>query len=190
MRFRTLAPLALLAVVGCQTTKVGQPLAPELAGDGVESQLEFWHALPERKAVSNDEAFHALLLFADGADPATDYAGRMQTMKERRMLPANFNESAADVARRGTIAYALARALGIKGGLTMQLFGTSQRYAVRELQYAGLFPPSSPQQTFSGAEFLGIMGRAEDYQRNEIEDAFAPAAGPAPVENASPNGGA
>jgi hypothetical protein len=55
--------------------------------------------------------------------------------------------------------------LSIKGGLTMRVFGPHPRYAERELEYAGLFPPSSPQQVFSGAEFLGIIGRAEDYQR-------------------------
>jgi hypothetical protein len=30
--------------------------------------------------------------------------------------------------------------------------------------YLNLFPPSSPEQTFSGSEFVGIIGRAEDYQ--------------------------
>ena len=31
--------------------------------------------------------------------------------------------------------------------------------------FLDLFPPSSPNQTFSGTEFLGIMGKLEDYQR-------------------------
>jgi hypothetical protein len=33
--------------------------------------------------------------------------------------------------------------------------------------YTGLFPASSPNQTFSGQELLGIFGRAEDYQRTQ-----------------------
>ena len=81
------------------------------------------------------------------------------------MLPGGFDGAADAPVRRGTLAVALARALGVGGGLTMRLFGPQPRYAVRELQYAGVYPPSSPQQTFSGAEFLGIIGRAEDYQR-------------------------
>ena len=181
MRFNLIVLLSAFVASGCQSAKVAQPLTPELAG----SAIEFWHALPERHAVSNDEAFHAVLLFADGADPAADYDGRVRLLKERGMLPADFNGAAGDVARRGVVAMALAQALGIKGGLTMQLFGASPRYAVRELQYAGLFPPSSPQQTFSGAEFLGIIGRAEDYQRAQIDDAFAPE-----TADAAPNGGA
>ena len=31
--------------------------------------------------------------------------------------------------------------------------------------FLGIYPPSSPNQTFSGTEYLGIIGKAEDYQR-------------------------
>jgi hypothetical protein len=194
MRFNAppAAPALFTAVVlivlgGCHsTTHVAQPLAPELAKSDPDSQVEFWHTLPNHKAVSNDEAFHGLLLFADGDDPSADYAGRVETLKQRRMLPGGFNAAAGEPVRRGTVAVALAQVLSIRGGLTMHLFGSSPRYAVRELQYAGLFPPSSPQQTFSGAEFLGIIGRAEDYQRAQTPaDELTPPA----AEAASDTGG-
>src|SRR5206468_2335657 len=126
----TALTLGLLAVGGCHAAAgVAQPLAPELAKNDADAQVEFWHALPERKAVSNDEAFHALLLFADGKDDAADYAGRVEALKQRRMLPGDFNSAASDPLRRGTLAMALARTLGINGGLTMHLFGASPRYA-------------------------------------------------------------
>ena len=32
--------------------------------------------------------------------------------------------------------------------------------------YMNLYPVSSPNQTFTGNEFLGIIGRMEDYQRS------------------------
>jgi hypothetical protein len=35
------------------------------------------------------------------------------------------------------------------------------------LQYMLIFPYSSPQQTFSGSEFVGVIGALEDYQRAE-----------------------
>jgi hypothetical protein len=172
--------VTLVWLGGCHATSphVAQPLAPELAKGDPDAQVEFWHTLPGRKAVSNDEAFHGLLLFADGDDKSADYAGRVESLKQRRMLPGDFNAAAGEPVRRGTVAVALAEILSIRGGLTMHLFGSSSRYAVRELQYAGLFPPSSPQQIFSGAEFLGIIGRAEDYQRAQgpAGDELPPAA--------------
>jgi hypothetical protein len=139
---------------------------------------------------TNDEAFHALLLFVDGSDPASDYAGRVAVLNERKMLPAGFNGVAEGAVKRGTVAVALVRALQIRGGLSMRLFGPTPRYAVRELQYMNLFPQSSPQQTFSGQELLGIIGRAEDYQRmfdeNALSDASS-AAGTHQTESAAPD---
>ena len=81
------------------------------------------------------------------------------------MLPSDFDAPAEAAIRRGTLAVGIVRLLSIEGGLTMQIFGPRPRYAVRELEALGIYPPSSPQQTFSGAELLGIVGRVEDHQR-------------------------
>jgi len=162
---------------GCQTARVDQSLTAELGGSDPDAQLEFWHRLAEQPVTSNDDAFHGLLLFLDSEDPATDYAGRVEALQARGMLRAGFDEPAEQAIARGTLAAALARALNIRGGVLMTLTGRNPRYAVRELQYMGLFPPSSENQTFNGAEFLGVIGKAEDYQRG-TERAGAGAAPP------------
>jgi hypothetical protein len=154
-----------LAVAGCQTARVEQPLTHELGGNDPGQQLEFWHRLADRPVTSNDEAFHGLLLYLDGQDPATDYAGRVRAMKARRLLPGGFDQPAERAVDRGTLAVAIVRALDIKGGVTMRVLGATPRYATRELVFMELYPPSSPGQTFSGAEFLGIIGKLEDHQR-------------------------
>jgi hypothetical protein len=166
------ALLSATVLAGCRTARVTQPLPAEVMSNDESAQMDFWHALPDRKVVGNDEAFHALLLFLDETDPATDYDGRVRALKDRKLLPSGFNRAANDAVTRGTLAVAFARALNIKGGLTMTLFGPTERYATRELMYTGLFPSSSPNQTFSGQELVGIFGRAEDYQRTN--EAAAP----------------
>jgi hypothetical protein len=146
---------------------VQQPLTHELGGNDPNEQLEFWHRLAVQPVTSNDDAFHGLLLYLDGDDPAPDYAGRLQALKSRKMLPAGFNQPAEQAVERGTLAVALVKALDIKGGLMLRLLGPNPRYAVRELVFMELYPQSSPRQTFSGAEFLGIIGKVEDYQRDQ-----------------------
>src|ERR1051325_11494830 len=155
--------------VGCHSAKVAQPLTGKLAGNDPDAQLEFWHTLATRPVTSNDEAFHGLLLYADGQDPAKDYSGRVATLKQRKMLPHNFDRPADEAVQRGPLALAICRALDIKGGVMLRLTG-AERYAVRELQYLELYPPSGPNQTYSGSEFLGIIGRMEDYQRGNPAD--------------------
>ena len=162
------------SLAGCQTAHVAHPLTETTAGNDPDAQLEFWHTLASRPVASNDEAFHGVLLYLDQQDPAKDYAGRVQLLKSRKMLSSGFDKPADEAVTRGTLAVILVQAAQIKGGVIMQFTGPSERYATRELEFANLYPQSSPNQTFSGSEFLGIIGRLEDYQR--VNPAEAPAA--------------
>lgn len=166
---RIILTMALLCA-GCATTKVPDRLPVEAFANDADAQVEFWHTLADKPLASNDAAFHGLLLYTDGSDPAENYEQRVRMLKDRKMLPSRFDGAADDAVKRGDLAVAIVRILDIKGGLTMRLFGPSPRYAVRELTYETIFPPSSPHQTFSGAEFVGIIGRIEDYQRGDPAD--------------------
>jgi hypothetical protein len=149
---------------------MGQPLTKQLASSDPDAQLEFWHELAEHSITSNDEAFHGLLLYLDGKDESADYAARVAALKARKMLPGGFDEPAEASIRRGTLAVAIVRMIHARGGLTMAVIGPQPRYAVRELMFLNVYPPSTPNQSFSGNEFLGIMGRVEDYQRGNAAD--------------------
>ena len=144
---------------------MANPLTASLAGNDPETQLNFWHTLASRPVTSNDEAFHGLLLYADGEDKAASYEDRVQQLKQRKMLPKGFNAPADVAVSRGDLAVAVCRILEIKGGVMLRLTGAHPRYAVKELEFLEVYPSSSPHQTFSGNEFLGIIGRVEDYQR-------------------------
>jgi hypothetical protein len=182
----------VLILSSCQSPRVPNPLTTTSGGNAPDQQLAFWHDLSRRPITCNDEAFHGLLLFLYQDDPAPDYAARVKLMHERKLLPAKFDRPADEAVDRGTLAVAITRSLSIKGGWALHTFGDSPRYAVRELEYLGLFPPSSPSQTFSGEDFVAIIGRLEDYQRGDPSNVPAGvlpgemAAGPAPGYNAAP----
>lgn len=166
-----LASLAVLgALVGCNSGRVEQPLTGTLGGSEPETQIEFWHALTERPLASHDEAFHAVLLMLDGADGSADYAGRVDALRGRGLLPEGFDRPADEGITRGVLAAVLARSLGIDGGVMMRLSGAHPRYADREMQYVGLYPRGSPNQTLSGIELVGILARAEDWKRDNPVD--------------------
>jgi hypothetical protein len=154
----------LILVVGCAAPKMGKPLTRELAGNDPDAQVNFWHSLADEHVTTNDQAFHGLLLYADGKDDNADYAARVATLKARKWLPSGFKGTADTGVHRGDVAVAVMRILKDKGGLTIHVIGPVPRYAVRELMFLDVFPPSSTNQTFSGNEFVGIMGRVEDFQ--------------------------
>lgn len=180
-------PLAcMLLLAGCHTAHVSESVTSKFGANDPDAQIEFWHALGEKPVTCNDDAFHGLLIYIDGEDTSETYAARVDTLKSRGLLSKQFDEPDTQAVNRGTLAVAIARSLKIRGGLLMRATGTAPRYAVRELVYEGVYPPSSPNQTFSGAEFLGVMGKMEDWQRgNAVE---VPAA-VLPGEAASGGGG-
>jgi len=156
-----------LFLAGCQATKVPGPLLTvEHGGNTVDEQMTFWHELNSRPMTSNDEAFHGLLLLIDGEDGAADYEARVANLVERGLLAKNFDASADDAVLRGTVAFVIVKALDIKGGAVMRTFGPSPRYALRELVYMNMLEPSSTHQTFSGAAFVSLVGRVDDYERS------------------------
>ena len=168
--FATLALTAACALTGCSTMTVSEPLTQKYGGADAEAQMEFWHALYESKLTSNDEAFHGLLLFLDGKDDCADYPARVELLKSRALLAADFDRPANQAVQRGDLAVVVMSSLNVKGGMASKLFPHSGRYAMRELQYAGLFPPGSPWQSFTGGQFVSIIGRLEDYTRTNPTD--------------------
>src|SRR5690348_3474689 len=94
--------VACAALAGCQSATVKEPVVATLGGADIDQQMEFWHTLAERPITCNDDAFHGLLLYLDGADPAADYAGRVTTLKSRSLIPAGFNRPANAAVERGT----------------------------------------------------------------------------------------
>ena len=164
--------IALLALAcGCQPkTHVPESLTQKLGGVEPDDQMEFWHELADKRMTSNDDAFRGLLLYMDGKDEAKNYEDRVANLRSRKMLPKGFDEPADLAISRGTLAVAITRLISLKGGVGMRLLGNTPRYAVRELMFVGVYPTSSPNQTFSGAEYVGIIGRVEDYQRGNPAD--------------------
>jgi hypothetical protein len=159
-----------LAMTGCTAGRVNNPLTHEFGSNKIDAQFEFWHQLATRPLTSNDEALHGLLLYALDADPANTYEERVAEMTARGWLPRGFKREATEAVRRGDVAVAAVRILGIKGGLMLRLTGgKSPRYALLELEDLGILPTSSENQSFSGSEFFGVVGRMEDYRRgNDI----------------------
>lgn len=161
---RWLSLALFITLTACQRSIVQDPLNTNYPVEDVNESLNFWHSLADRNVVSNDEAFHALINFANQSDPNENYAQRVAWLKDRKMLNNTFNRPHNEAVSRGTVAKIITHMLNLKGGLTIQLTGISPRYALKELEYYKIMPPSTQHQGLSGVEFIGIITRAEEFQ--------------------------
>jgi len=149
---------------GCARSMITGGLDTAYDPQDITRDVAFWHRLPERSAITNDEGLHGLLGFVYGEDPAKTYAERVKLAVEKDLLPEGFNEPLNATMTRGTLAYALAKYLDVKGGVMMSLTGGSARYATRELTYMGLLPEDSTvNQSISGLDFVGVISKVQDF---------------------------
>ena len=65
--------------------------------------------------------------------------------------------------RKGLFAYMLYSALDVKGGITLSLFGVSERYALKELVYQGILSSGNVKDILSGDELVTTTMRAADF---------------------------
>lgn len=158
------AIIVLACATGCARTRIATPLATDYPPDDAVQELAFWHQLPSRSAVSNDEGFHGLILLADGRDPSGSYDARVALLKAKGWLPDSFDEPGDLAMQRGRLASLVVQMLEIRGGVMMNVFGPTPRYATRELAYIGLIPPfSSELQAINGLEYMGVISKAQDF---------------------------
>ncbi len=164
-RVSPLAVLALAATLlaGCARTVVEDPQDTNYPADDVSAQLDFWHELPGRSAVTNDEGFHGVILFFEGADTYGSYGARVDRLKELGWLPDGFDEEPNLAMQRGTLARILVRALDIDGGVMMFLTNKHPRYANKELQFLGIMPYGAEFMVIDGLDYVGVISRAQDF---------------------------
>jgi hypothetical protein len=157
------ALVAPATLSGCARSIVTDGLSTNYDRTDPAAEVVFYHNLANMNKVSNDEALHALTLLADDEDPTLDYDARVEAAKARGWLNPNFNQPPDLVAQKGLVAECLVRMMQIEGGVWLTLLGPTPRYSVRELVNLGVMPEeSSERQAMSGAEFVGILGRARD----------------------------
>jgi hypothetical protein len=130
-------------------------------------EADFWYGLARKGVVTNGDATTALLAHLDDGAASASYADRVARLKSLGLWPADFSAPAEAHATRGDVAVALCKTLKIEGGVTAQVMGLTPRYATRALVFEGIYPDSSANQAFTGAEFVGILGAVDDRQRGD-----------------------
>jgi hypothetical protein len=170
----TLAALGLV-VGGCATpTRTFQPAQDH----NTLNEIQFVHYLSTLPTVSMDEAYHALLLLADGNDGGRNFADREAALLERGVVRKAWGLQADDTLDQGTLAYMIVKTCRVPGGLNDALLGSwglgDRRYALRTATWNDLLPYSVPYRTVTGGELLTAISKAAEYMERNGQTAAAP----------------
>jgi len=140
----------------------------ENAGVAEDGSAELAYKLAFKKWGTNAEACSMMLYLVEGEDQGETFEQKQQLLQSRGILPGDWDLSATEPVRKGTLALMLCRALDIKGGLFMRLVG-GRRYAYREAVYLDLMQGGSEREYLTGPEVVDIMGRVARMKQTQAE---------------------
>jgi hypothetical protein len=112
------------------------------------------------------DAARAMTIFvSEGRVGGGDFVADKQYLRDQGVLSAWLERAAADdPLRKGRLATLLCRALQIKGGLWMRLFGPVPRYALQECVYLDLMVGGAEYAHVTGGELVGVIDRADRFR--------------------------
>jgi hypothetical protein len=118
--------------------------------------------LAKKYLLRSDILAPLLILLGENAD--LDLPAQARLLKEKRVITERIAAiSWEEPLDKGLAAQLFCRALGIKGGLIMRLFGIRPRTAFNELVFLRLMPQGSQHEILNGREFLVLFANARKY---------------------------
>lgn len=137
-----------------------------------ESRTAYIRRLYERDRATFGDACRATasLLRQDHTDQ--EFAELLKDLASEGVVDAGWGLEEGSKLTKGTLAYMLCKALGIKGGLTMSIFGVTRRYAFRECVYVGLIAGGTVDEYVTGRELLDVFTHAGVYQEEGSLDSL------------------
>jgi hypothetical protein len=159
------AALASVPMLGAQEKP--QESAPK------ERRTAYLRRIFEKDRAGFGDACRALLSLVKEEHSDEDFPAVRKELESRGIVDAGWELAEATPVDRGTLAYMLCKALGIKGGLTASVFGMTRRYALRECVYLGIMPGGTVAQYVSGRELIDILGSVEIYREAGRADSLS-----------------
>lgn len=160
----SLVVLVLLMVsTGCEPAALTIDSADAMPLPAGEGSADFIGRVGESKTVTENDAFHGLLLLADGKDSCENFQQRVETLVKRGMVDSTWTFGANTPLTREKLAYMMYQVGKVDGGVVLALTGPSRRYCLREMQYQGLMGPGSGYVDVTGMEYVAVLGRIDAY---------------------------
>lgn len=162
MRFR---PLILASALFCSFGALAAEVRESQAN--IMDEMEAYRAIQNRPITTVQDLADLLLMYRGEYAKFNTQAKRLERTRELGLIQKEHDGN--EELDRGTLAYALMKVYEPEQGWLYWLTGW-ERYALRDVQEAGIMPnKSTPAQRMSGEQLLAIMTDAEEFVTKRSE---------------------
>lgn len=127
--------------------------------------LAYFTELMPKKVTFRYDACKMLVILMGVEDEYLDLDSQTAFLKEKNLLPKKYETefNPMQPLRKGLVAYMFCQALKIKGGISLRVFGVSERYALKEIAFEGIMPSGNVKDIVSGEELVAAFIQATHY---------------------------
>jgi hypothetical protein len=141
-------------------------LTPSARADTpAKSDAQFFMLLAHKPAATLNDGYQAVAMLVRGDGKLLPPEACRTLLVQRKVARASWGSDPKAALSKGKLAYMVCQALGIKGGVTMRLFGPSERYCLFECLHLDLMVGGATYQSCTGGELVGVVNRADEYQQ-------------------------
>jgi len=175
-RIYLLTVLLAASLIGCtRRTELAGQLADKPAAPAEEKclkagEMDFLDCMAEQPKCTFAQAVRAVVILMNGSDVGTSHEQRCEYLLERGVIRSAWKISPDRWIDRGTLAFMFYKAIGLKGGVNMIVFGSwglgDRRFAYRELVYRNLMERGVDYNYVSGPELVTALGKVDWYMQD------------------------
>ncbi|MBN2120824.1 MAG: hypothetical protein JW734_07205 [Candidatus Omnitrophica bacterium] len=145
-----------------------EPLAEETKKELTATQevgFDYFRSLISKEIALQADACKSLAVLLNIDQEFQDLPSQINALKQKNIIPKKLTSSfnPQEPLRKGVAAYMFCKALDIKGGVVLRIFGISQRYALKELVFQEIMRPGYERDVVSGKELVLMVTEAANY---------------------------
>ncbi len=143
-----------------------KPAAPAAKAEAAQasSDAAFFGELGYKDVATAADTARALaILISEGKETGADFKASKACLTKRGVLPDGWLDRVEPAAptTKGRLAVLICKALGVKGGLWMRLFGPLPRLALNECAYLEVMAAGCDYGHVTGGELVGVIDRTD-----------------------------
>lgn len=159
-----------MAMLAAALVAAAPLLAQDKPAPAKESRTAYLRRIFAKDRATYGDACRAILSVVKDEHTDADFGAVSGDLAGRGIVASDWNLNEASLLTKGTLAYMACKALDIKGGLTMRVFGLSRRYALREAQHVGLITGGTPDEYITGRELIDVITNVTIYKEQGNTD--------------------
>ncbi|MFC1666332.1 hypothetical protein ACFL0P_00480 [Candidatus Omnitrophota bacterium] len=127
--------------------------------------MDYFRGLLERRVTFLKDICRVLVILMGEEARLKDFDSQLAFLKEKKIIPKEIGSrlKPEEPLRKGVASIMFCRALGLKGGISLRIFKSSSRYALKELMFEGMMISGRTDDLLNGKELVFTLTKAADY---------------------------